>query len=462
MYIISELTLIDECQMKTLRILYIIIGVIIFQNNSFAQQSSHLEIRCEAFVDVFLDEKYVGKTKADENGLLLSDLSSGKHTIKFDKQGYEIQEDIVNLKPGQVYTYIVRPFIKLKTRTDKGSVIIQSLPTNITVLIPQLDVNLEKSQDILNLSNLKSGTYNVTFKWKNKAMVHVLEIVPEKTQHLLVNMASLQISEINDIDVDISDEIMVAKELPELEMILVDGGSFDMGSETGGEDEIPVHEVELEGFYISKYEITHGQYVAFLNDVGVDEFGTLNGIKYFNIDDEQCAIKYRQGKFEFWANAFITSDKVPMLNVSWYGASAYAKWAGGKLPSEAQWEYAARGGQNQSDLLYAGSNTLEDVAEFGGNNYKQPMPVGGKTPNELGIYDMSGNVWEWVDDWYDRETYFDKDRDNPKGPVNGEFKVNRGGSWACFARFCRNTNRYKNKPEAMFNYLGFRIVRSVK
>ncbi len=133
-----------------------------------------------------------------------------------------------------------------------------------------------------------------------------------------------------------------------------------------------------------------------------------------------------------------------------------------RLPTEAEWEYAARGGNNSGGYKYSGSNTLGDVAWYSGNNGSVnygAKPVGTKNPNELGIYDMSGNVWEWVSDWYDwYDGYSSTAQTDPIGPATGSDRVRRGGSWINDAGHCRVSFRYYDTPGYSFNTIGFRLV----
>ena len=244
------------------------------------------------------------------------------------------------------------------------------------------------------------------------------------------------------------------------ELVLVKGGTFKMGSNTGDPDEKPVHPVELDDFYIGKYEVTVARYITFLNDEAVDSAGVKNGLEYIDIDDEDCVIGYKNGIFYFKPSLSVETDQCPVTEVSWYGANAYCEWSGGRLPTEAEWEYAAGGGAKGSPTLYAGSDGSDEVAWYKSNSGFKMHPVGQKQPNELGIFDMSGNVWEWCADWIAR--YQIQLQKNPKGPENGNRRVLRGGSWNYFATNCRVTNRSLNYPESGGNSYGFRIAKNAK
>ncbi len=244
-----------------------------------------------------------------------------------------------------------------------------------------------------------------------------------------------------------------------IEMAFVKGGTFKMGSPdgVGGDDEHPQHTVTVNDFYIGKYEVTNKQYCKFLNAINCDSNGYYNDpeygdVKYIWIRSSYCQIKYRKGQFIPKSG----KDNYPMIFVSWYGANAFAKWAGGRLPTEAEWEYAARGGNKSRGYKYSGSNNIDNVAWYSGNSGRRTHQVGTKSPNELGIYDMSGNVWEWCHDWYDKKYYKKSLRNNPRGPANGSYRVLRGGSWSDGSILW---NRFWYNPDGTGNVFGFRVAR---
>ena len=152
----------------------------------------------------------------------------------------------------------------------------------------------------------------------------------------------------------------------------------------------------------------------------------------------------------------------PIVNVTWDDASAYAQWAGKRLPTEAEWEYAARGGRLSKGYTYSGGNDPGAVAWYDGNSGKQTQPVGEKSPNELGLYDMSGNVWEWCADLYDENYYRNSPKQDPTGPSSGQFRVLRGGSWNINDSYCRLTYRNWFFPSLRGNNIGFRCAQDAK
>lgn len=211
-------------------------------------------------------------------------------------------------------------------------------------------------------------------------------------------------------------------------MVLVPAGEFTMGSNDGSDDEKPVHQVYLDAYYLDKYEVTVRQYAKFLEATG------FNGPPMWPTMDQP------------------SHQKRPIVNVDWSDASNYCEWAGKRLPTEAEWEKAARGTDGR---IYPWGNEPPNTlrANYGQekwNNHTALVPVGqlkdGKSP--YGIYDLAGNVWEWVSDWYDPDYYANSPPQNPKGPKNGKYRVLRGGSWDLAPEHLRSTRRDFNIPLA--------------
>lgn len=230
----------------------------------------------------------------------------------------------------------------------------------------------------------------------------------------------------------------------DITFIFVRGGTFSMGGNEL-EDERPIHEVTVAPFSITKYPITVAQYYVFCKETGRSMPDSPNGQGWNGFEDH------------------------PMEYVSYYDAVAYTKWLSKKtgkesrLPTEAEWEYAARGGQkSEGSRRYSGSNNVRKVAWFEDNSNNYTKRVGRKAANELGIHDMSGNVWEWCSDWYERNYYTRSPEKNPKGPYSGNKKIARGGSWNSSAFNCRISRRFGFHPNKKFTDLGFRIVQPVE
>ena len=199
-------------------------------------------------------------------------------------------------------------------------------------------------------------------------------------------------------------------------MVYVSGGTFTMGgtSEQGSDawdDEKPTHSVTLSSYYICKYEVTQALWRAVMGS--------------------------NPSNFK--------GDNLPVENVSWNDCQTFINRLNSytgrnfRLPTEAEWEFAARGGNYSRHYKYSGSNYIGDVAWYDNNSGNRTHPVGTKQPNELGLYDMSGNVWEWCSDWYG--SYSSYSQSNPTGPNSGSDRMDRGGSWGGRARSCRLSAR---------------------
>ncbi len=257
-------------------------------------------------------------------------------------------------------------------------------------------------------------------------------------------------------DIDIS--------TPPIEFIRVEGGTFTMGNNAGQWDEQPEHLVTVDDFQISKYEIVQSQFIEFLNDIHCNKDGRFNDPEYGNIKyivdikASYCPITYIGGQFYFKGSESAPTTNCPAIGVTWYGANAFCKWAGGRLPYEAEWEFAARGGNNSKNYIYAGSNNYSEVAWYYYNSGLISHPVGLKQANELGIYDMNGNVWEWCADWYSE--YSSEDQINPQGPSTGIYRVNRGAGHRSNQNSCRITNRHDNAP-GYYETHGIRIAKTI-
>ncbi len=239
------------------------------------------------------------------------------------------------------------------------------------------------------------------------------------------------------------------------EMALIPAGSFEMGDhfDEGNDRELPIHEVELDAFYMDVNDVTVGQFREFVNQSG------------HSYDRWNDVAKYSPG------------DEYPMVLVTWNDATAYAKWAGKRLPTEAEWEYAARGGlvgkryfwgdekPDGSQCNFADKsapNTFHWADRTVDDGYKYTAPVGSFIANGYGLYDMAGNVYEWCQDWYGKDYYSSSPTKNPLGPGSGYSRVLRGGSWYFVTNHLRVAYRFNFAPGNGFNYDGFRCVSGSK
>jgi len=242
--------------------------------------------------------------------------------------------------------------------------------------------------------------------------------------------------------------------------VYIPPGSFLMGSDLGV-NERPVHMVELEGFWMDEHEVTNAQYAAFLNDPENQEEGHK---PWLNTDDESIPLTLTG---ETWEPETYYEDR-PVVDVTWYGARAYCEWAGRRLPTEAEWEKAARGGLKGKNYPWGDQNpvcqaNLENGARFDDDldcNNRGTAKVKSYSPNNYGLYDMAGNVWEWVNDRYFAYYYNISPEAQPPGPTIGLSRVLRGGGWFTDAYYARTAYRNWERPENSVNVIGFRCAAS--
>ncbi|MCD4794507.1 MAG: SUMF1/EgtB/PvdO family nonheme iron enzyme [Bacteroidales bacterium] len=248
-----------------------------------------------------------------------------------------------------------------------------------------------------------------------------------------------------------------------IEMVYVAGGTFIMGNKEGQKHEKPEHSVILNDFYFSKYEITNEQFCHFLNIYNSDKVkeGEHKGEKmiyYSNKEDRQDqGVRYTK---RGWRPSGGYED-YPVIYITWYGANEYCRWANGRLPTEAEWEYAAGGGYKSKGFKFSGSNNIDDVA-WHEENSEETHKVGEKAPNELGIYDMSGNVLEWCEDWYSDNYYIKSPEDNPVNLNKSNYKVVRGGSYYSNKIEILQYYRDKDPSDTHYSTIGFRLCSNNK
>lgn len=297
------------------------------------------------------------------------------------------------------------------------------------------------------------------------------------------------------------------------DMVVIPAGTFQMGDSfsEGDSDERPVHTVTLSSFYMSRCEITNGQYRDFLQSALSQGLVTVSGgvvykagsgTSYPYCDthaaDSDSQIVYSGGAFSVRTKGGRSMVNDPMVEVSWYGAVGYCNWRsqqegrqpcynlstwvcdfgknGYHLPTEAQWEYAARGGLSGKRFpwgntithsqanYYSSSSYSYDISPTRGYHptwndgiYPYTSPVGSFAPNGYGLYDMAGNVYEWCNDWYSSSYYSSSPSTSPTGPTSGTYRVLRGGSWGSIANYCRVADRGGGRPDRRDNVIGFRV-----
>ena len=361
--------------------------------------------------------------KEDYSGKPQIELAPGLYRIEISAEGYYPQSENISIVRGQT----LRKNYVLKQKTGKLNFSVS--PAEAQVILKRNGRVVKTWQGANYLKDLQVGNYTIEITANGYA---------PKTKSLTINE-----QQITSLDVTLkkgSANDQSVNNVLSIDWVWVEGGSFEMGctSEQSNcdNDEKPVHEVYVDGFYMSKYEVTFAQYDRFCEETG-----------------------RRKPDDEGWGRG-----NRPVINVNWNDAVAFCKWLSGKtgttirLPTEAEWEYAARGGKKSHGYKYAGSNNVDAVAWYSENSGNKTHLVGQKQPNELGLYDMSGNVWEWCQDWYDKNYYSRSPRNNPKGPSSSAYRVLRGGGWSELQKGLRCSNRYFNFPDKRYYINGFRIL----
>ena len=327
------------------------------------------------------------------NGVAKTSLPIGQHSFVVACDGYESEEGTVKLKSSAPSNLQV-------TLSKEVASASQSSPTALPQQ-SQTQRPIEQPQSVSSTASLSTSSTS-------------LNAVGSSTSGCVIT-------------IPVRDGISI-------EMVKVEAGSFNMGAtpemENPHEDEKPVHRVTLtNNYYIGKYEVTQALWKIVMGSNPSNSKG----------------------------------DNLPVEKVSWNDCQKFIsklnKLTGKsfRLPTEAEWEYAARGGNKSRGYQYSGSNTIGDVAWYDGNSGSKTHAVGTKQPNELGAFDMNGNVWEWCQDWFNR--YSSSPQTNPIGAVSGSCRVYRGGSW-CYSGYCRCSCRFDGTPDFRNGDLGLRLVLS--
>ena len=378
-------------------------------------------------VSLYVDKKSVGNVPWSGS------LKEGMHLVEVKKNGYRSQQKTIRLSQQQ----------KLDVTFGELVAILGNLSVNYKPFGADVYVDGKKlGQSPRVFNGLLIGNHQVEVRkdgyTADKKSVTISEGQTMSISGTLAsNIASSSngyassssvSSSNNDISIPVKNGISI-------DMVKVDAGSFMMGATSEMQnpygDETPVHQVILTNdYYMGKYEVTQALWQAVMGN--------------------------NPSKFK--------GDNLPVESVSWKDCQKFIsklnKKTGRKfrLPTEAEWEYAARGGKKSRGYQYSGSSNISDVAWYAGNSSNKTHPVGTKQANELGLYDLSGNVWEWCQDCHG--SYVSSSQTNPIGVESGTFRVRRGGSWLNSAWGCRSSYRYCDAPDYRFNYIGLRLVLS--
>lgn len=362
---------------------------------------------------IYIDGKNYGETPNYINEIII-----GTHELKLEKQGCTTITKTINVKEGETLT------INEKLQTGK-EIVIKTDKTGDKVYVDGSYVGLSPIT-----SSLSFGTHEIKAERDGKYVNKTINI--SQTSHVTHGRAS---SDKEEYMLTFSSNETITVNGVSFTMIAVDGGTFQMGatSEQGSDaynDEKPVHSVTLSDYYIGETEVTQELWQAVMGSNPSYSKGSNKPVEKVSWDDCQKFVK-----------------KLNRLTGKNF-----------RLPTEAEWEYAARGGDKSKGYKYSGSNTIGNVAWYDDNSSSTTHNVKTKSPNELGIYDMSGNVYEWCQDWYGN--YSSGSQTNPTGASSGSNRVLRGGGWRGTAGYCRVSNRSDNDPGSRYYNYGFRLALS--
>lgn len=395
---------------------------------------------------VLVDNKMVRGT----NGVAKVVLPVGQHSYIVASDGYESEEGTVKLKaaaPSNLQITLSKETNTISTSTN--DVATQHIVSNQIVKFSGKVVDIN-GQPVIGAVVEETGTKNISvtdidgnfiIKAKSSSItvtVTFLGCVPKQvklTEGTKEEITLIEESYKNQPSLSASTVTIPVKDGVSIEMIKVEAGTFMMGAtpemEIPDDDEKPVHQVTLTNdYYIGKYEVTQALW--------------------------QTVMESNPSSFK--------GNNLPVEQVSWNDCQEFIGKLNSitgrkfRLPTEAEWEYAARGGKKSRGYQYSGSSNISDVAWYNGNSGSKTHLVGTKQANELGLYDMCGNVLEWCQNWYG--SYVSSSQTNPTGAVSGSYRVIRGGSWYSSARFCRSSCRDSGTPGIRNSRLGLRLVLS--
>ena len=392
-------------------------------NVSLVSAMATVSVTCPTpAVSLYVDKKSVGMIP------WTGSLKEGMHLIEVKKEGYRSQQRTINLSQQQ----------KLDVAFNELAAIQGNLSVNYKPFGADVYVDGKKVGQTPRVFNgIMVGSHKVEIKkdgyGTDSKTVSILEGQTVSLSGVLTTHTSSSVSSGssltgNTITIPVKDGISI-------DMIRVEAGTFTMGAtaemKNPNDDEKPTHRVTLTNdYYIGKYEVTQALWQAVMGK-------KTSKFKWYNLPVEQVS----------WDACQKFISKLNRITGKTF-----------RLPTEAEWEYAARGGNKSRGYQYSGSNNLSDVAWYGDNSGNKTHAVGTKQPNELGIYDMSGNVREWCQDWYG--VYSSSSQVNPTGANSGSYRVFRGSSWLGSAWGCRSCFRSYNSPDYRGSDLGLRLVLS--
>lgn len=332
--------------------------------------------------------------------LVLPQLPVGTYNLQIQKENYQAVLKSVTVEKLVVTTVDV----KLGWGRE---ITVSSIPEGAELIVNEVMVGVTPLTH-----RFRYGTNNILLVKGTEMLAQTIDVTPAVSRNFTFTLSPF---------VDIFDD----------QMVLVEGGTFRMGDTfgLGNKEEKPVQEVTVSTFFIGKYEVTNSQWFYIMGSIP----------SHFSACAD-CPVERVS-----WDDVQIFLSKLNRLSGKNY-----------RLPTEAEWEYAARGGSRSKGFRFAGHNNINNVSWYSVNSQNRTQPVGGKLPNELGLYDMSGNVWEWCFDWL--APYTSDSKTNPRGPSNGSLRVVRGGSWFGYVGGSRVSCRGGDDAASQRSYIGFRVV----
>jgi formylglycine-generating enzyme required for sulfatase activity len=377
---------------------------------------------------------YINNEKLSNNS---KEVSPGRYKIEVKKEGYFDDSRTIDVVKGKNVT----ESFTLKQKTGKLQFAVQPMEAQVT--LKKDGKTIENWTGSKMKSNLPVGEYKITASlsgYKTKTRECTLELDKTTQINITLEKGTTNLANGSDLRNGLNN------------MIFVKGGTFQMGSNNGYSNEKPVHSVTVSDFYIGKYEVSQKEWKEIMgsnpsywkgDNLPVENVSWYDAVEFCN----------KKSNKEGLTRCYTGSGKNTKCN---FNANGY------RLLTEAEWEYASRGGSRTAHYKYSGSNNIDDVAWYYDNSGNKTHQVGTKKPNELGIHDMSGNVWEWCWDWYDENYYSKSPTSNPKGASSSSFRVDRGGGCKYDAEYYRVAFRTHEDPNFSVFNLGFRLLRSSK
>jgi len=380
-----------------------------------ASKPAQIVLETSPNAEVYLDDQYTGRA-SPEGRLVIANPKPGEHDLRVSLAGKRDFQERITVVAGKEVKIVA-------TLADlPGSILVRTTP-GAEVSLDNSSRGVADASGQLTLSEVATGIHAVRIAACGKKdfsqTVNVSTGQETRVEAALLNLGPAAGS----VRVNPKDD---------LKYVWIPPGTFMMGCSPGDNecdgDEKPSHQVTIsKGFWIGQTEVTVGAY---------KRFGAATGRQMPD------ALNFNSG----WSN-----DGMPILNVTWNDAHDFCTWAGGRLPTEAEWEYAARGGSTAARY-----GSLDEVAWYANNSGDQAHAVAQKGANGFGLFDTLGNVWEWVNDWYDGNYYQNSPSQDPPGPTSGQARVLRGGSWSMNPGNVRVTYRVRVDPGVTSLINGFR------